>query len=798
MHPWRHRRPVFSLLLYSLQVLNGCLLDWSLNSHEYIYIHLNHSNLNLQPLARRETWRIVSPLARRGLTPRKGQRMESKKPSTVPNNLRDSIFKLSDADIIAGDLTAVLSDMLVRFESDSVLDVDKFVSQIKTVLKATEAIQENIQEGIKLSGHASFSASYKSEKLASDKSSKKREDLRMNKKQRKNTKSLPLRRLENVASIPNKRSSPVGIVTPRDLRKKQKDIISGLPLPKNGQVYSLLELVNLMRVDTKSSIFGLPVTRVHDALYKRHPRLFVACYKTLGRAIKDYEERKKLPIPGNEGIKPGRPPLVPQEALGLLNEGIHNHVGKVETREDLSKSIVAVIDQRYKDQNIDRRAKMPSRTSQKKYNLKASVQPGVALTKLSGTRPQGARRQMASTSLRNLVSHMLTVGLVHFTPGKFKRPENLSPGAIKFLDLMKAATGIEMKPIHPWQIINYDASSYYAFLGTRNDNGIDEWGRISEGAISRGTRSIISLHRCEESTKCDGLMLRWIDGIVGSGQVLPMVQLYTGFDDSEMPVDRLIVLEVEGMTVNANLDARMEGVGYIVFKRQGTSMAEFYEWYENEVVYPSACAVRRAYNVFDVSDDNEQSDRIVSDADASRVWIDSDMEQIKRITDLEVAERNLSRGLTFAKIGAKFTSCVQACDRHTAFKIKRNASRTTTVKDKMTPLKMTLENGMQKLQQSGRLILSRRKRDVIVDAGATGPAMQGKAYDEEKNRAAFVSAGFLDEGSQTCPDLDGIEAATNINFERNPHYRTILNQTLVRLMRHAYRTDELAFRREIY
>ena len=43
--------------------------------------------------------------------------MESKKPSTIPNNLRDSIFKLSDADIIAGDLATALSDMLVHFES---------------------------------------------------------------------------------------------------------------------------------------------------------------------------------------------------------------------------------------------------------------------------------------------------------------------------------------------------------------------------------------------------------------------------------------------------------------------------------------------------------------------------------------------------------------------------------------------------------------------------------------------------------------------------------------------------------
>jgi hypothetical protein len=220
--------------------------------------------------------------------------------------------------------------------------------------------------------------------------------------------------------------------------------------------------------------------------------------------------------------------------------------------------------------------------------------------------------------------------LVHFIPGKFERPENLSPGAIKFLDLMKEATGIEMKPIHPYQVINFDASSYYAYAGTVvNDSANDEWVRISEGAISRGTQNQVSLHRCEESTKCNGLMLRWIDGIVGSGQVLPMVQLYTGFDDSEMPVDRLIVLEVEGMNVNANLDAHMEGVGYILFKQEGIPMAEVYEWYENEVVNKTARAERRAYNAFDVSDDNEQSDFVVSDADATRVWLDSNMEQIK-------------------------------------------------------------------------------------------------------------------------------------------------------------------------
>jgi hypothetical protein len=77
---------------------------------------------------------------------------------------------------------------------------------------------------------------------------------------------------------------------------------------------------------------------------------------------------------------------------------------------------------------------------------------------------------------------------------------------------------------------------------------------------------------------------------------------------------------------------------------------------------------------------------------------------------------------------------------------------------------------MQKLQQAGHLIISGRKRDVIIDTAATGPVMKGKAYDKEKNHVSFISARFLDEGSQTCPDLDGIKASTNINFKRNLHY----------------------------
>jgi hypothetical protein len=44
---------------------------------------------------------------------------------------------------------------------------------------------------------------------------------------------------------------------------------------------------------------------------------------------------------------------------------------------------------------------------------------------------------------------------------------------------------------------------------------------------------------------------------------------------------------------------------------------------------------------------------------------------------------------------------------------------------------------MGKLKREGRLVLSTRKHNVIVDAAATGLAMQGKAYTEEKNQKCW-------------------------------------------------------------
>jgi hypothetical protein len=58
----------------------------------------------------------------------------------------------------------------------------------------------------------------------------------------------------------------------------------------------------------------------------------LASYRKTARAVKRYEIKGKLPIPGDEGVKMGHRPLVQLEEIPQLNEGIHEHIGKVELK----------------------------------------------------------------------------------------------------------------------------------------------------------------------------------------------------------------------------------------------------------------------------------------------------------------------------------------------------------------------------------------------------------------------------------------------------------------------------------
>ena len=53
-------------------------------------------------------------------------------------------------------------------------------------------------------------------------------------------------------------------------------------------------------------------------------------------------------------------------------------------------------------------------------------------------------------------------------------------------------------------------------------------------------------------------------GTCASGNVLPLVGIFSGFSSKEMLVDSFAVIEVKGMCVNSHSHVRHKDIGYVV------------------------------------------------------------------------------------------------------------------------------------------------------------------------------------------------------------------------------------------
>ena len=131
-----------------------------------------------------------------------------------------------------------------------------------------------------------------------------------------------------------------------------------------------------------------------------------------------------------------------------------------------------------------------------------------------------------------------------------------------------------------------------------------------------------------------------------------------------MPKDSFLVMQAEGMCVNGNLDARNKAVGYIALLRAKQKMGPFFEWYDTKVVLPYFRSLLDEYCNIPVDYDGALDEEVFA-----RIHVDSDMQQIARLVDYVVMQRNYKLGLLFNKIGAKTTMCYQPMDVGIFFKI---------------------------------------------------------------------------------------------------------------------------------
>ena len=95
------------------------------------------------------------------------------------------------------------------------------------------------------------------------------------------------------------------------------------------------------------------------------------------------------------------------------------------------------------------------------------------------------RRQMASTSIRNLLAHIAVVSFVHFILSTFKWPHlrNLSDGAKQFILILERTFAAPFKPRPPHHIFNTDTTSQYYYTGVKKIENKKLFTRVNKNAL---------------------------------------------------------------------------------------------------------------------------------------------------------------------------------------------------------------------------------------------------------------------------------------------------------------------------
>ena len=369
---------------------------------------------------------------------------------------------------ILTNLSSFLDEVLTIVSSGEKRDLMKLPLKIKLMTKGVRKVVELLDQALKYDGNFRLANDLLSATVAEEKKQKViNEMLQTSVKLVNKRKSM----VEQVLEKSIKNSNTPSIVSPpakrqrrRSSTKEADSIVTQLENYEKpnveGSRYCLRQLVVLTQIDTKSPVFNYSVKPPLMQMLSEGKKCVVN-YHTLQRWIRRYNEKKILPLKGDEGIKPGRPALVSIGNLPSLTNRVLQNSGKVDTVQDLSNDIVDLHQHEMEERGSKTIGNSTPicRHALKKYTSQLSFLPGISLIKPSGARSQGARRQMAGTSMRNVMSQAATLLVSSFIKGSYDKPKGLPKGSSLAHRVMQQVTGHAMKPIHTFQHLNYDISA---------------------------------------------------------------------------------------------------------------------------------------------------------------------------------------------------------------------------------------------------------------------------------------------------------------------------------------------------
>ena len=142
--------------------------------------------------------------------------------------------------------------------------------------------------------------------------------------------------------------------------------------------------------------------------------------------------------------------------------------------------------------------------------------------------------------------------------------------------------------------------------------------------------------------------MKWQVACGSVGALLPLVGVFSGLSNTEMPEDGMLVAEIPGLCPSSEISICNDVKGYFIFIRRGTPISEFHAWYDENIIVPFVNKLRKEYG--------SSSDEII-------YWIDSDIPHLKHLENPAMMEISVTtHNLIINKVGAKTTGCCQTLD----------------------------------------------------------------------------------------------------------------------------------------
>ena len=509
----------------------------------------------------------------------------------------------------------------------------------------------------------------------------------------------------------------------RKVIKKEEDDDDLFPAPSNNTHYTLKELI--LNIDNAK----LSVFTYYNRAILRKKTIVICSLKTLYRHYNLYKSQGVLPTDGYDGINEGRPRLIPDTDIKLLNKSLDT-IGYAETASGLQDTLMSTISKLSELRCKLEAPKIPCTQTIDHYHTKAALNDStVSMVKTRYTMNKTSRRQMASTSVRNLGSQVGAVAYSNFKAcvkrwdGYYK----VSKGAQEFIDIIQKVTGTFVEPINHIFLLNEDCSSQYFYSGLApNSNKDKTYSRVKVESIEDRNRSSIWVNSDSSEEPCSGIRVKFACGGSAAGLVYPIVILISGLSDSEMPNDDFLVVEMKGMGINGRIDPRNEEIGYVCFMKHDVKQLHFFDWFYQKITYPTIVAIRKRYNQFyEDGDSDEQHDH---HNDKCILWGDSDIPYLQQMTSPERIADSMNKGIYFSKIGAKITETSQPLDLGPFFKILKMAGRNSTSVGTVSDMTITVDKMFKNLSFDKEIILRTDKLNALKDRVVCSPEIMTKSF----------------------------------------------------------------------